>query len=56
MTIDYPEGLMPLRYRMGLSVVGQKPELVDEVVENEAHTPVKRMSIFIIAINKVVQF
>lgn len=38
-TIDYPEGLMPLRYRMGLSVVGQKPELVDEAVENECSYP-----------------
>lgn len=38
-TIDYPEGLMPLRYRMGLTVVGQKPELVDETVENERSYP-----------------
>ncbi|MEQ8383355.1 MAG: AAA family ATPase [Coleofasciculus sp. A1-SPW-01] len=38
-TIDYPEGLMPLRYRMGLTVVGQKPELVDEAVENECSYP-----------------
>ncbi len=38
-TIDYPEGLMPLRYRMGLSVVGQKLELVDEAVENERSYP-----------------
>lgn len=38
-TIDYPEGLIPLRYRMGLSVVGQKLELVDEAVENERSYP-----------------
>ncbi|MEQ9372186.1 MAG: AAA family ATPase [Coleofasciculus chthonoplastes F3-SA18-01] len=38
-TIDYPEGLMPLRYRMGLTVVGQKLELVDEAVENERSYP-----------------
>jgi predicted ATPase len=38
-TIDYPEGLMPLRYRMGFSVVGQRLELVDEAVENERSYP-----------------
>jgi predicted ATPase len=38
-TIDYSEGLMPLRYRMGFSVVGQRLELVDEAVENERSYP-----------------
>jgi predicted ATPase len=38
-TIDYPQGLMPLCYRMGFSVVGQRLELVDEAVENERSYP-----------------
>ncbi|MCL4784047.1 MAG: AAA family ATPase [Bryobacterales bacterium] len=34
-TIDYPEGVMPLRHRLQLRVVGQRAELADEVIENE---------------------
>jgi predicted ATPase len=34
-TIDYPEGIMPLRYRLCFTMVGQRLEIVDEAVENE---------------------
>ena len=34
-TVFYPEGIMPLRYRLCFTMVGQRLELVDEVVENE---------------------
>lgn len=34
-TINYPEGIMPLRQRISFTMVGQRFELVDEVVENE---------------------
>lgn len=34
-TIDYPEGVMPLRYQMSFTMNGQRLELVDESVENE---------------------
>jgi len=34
-TVYYPEGLMPLRYRICFTEVGQRFELVDEAVEGE---------------------
>ncbi|MBW2617766.1 MAG: AAA family ATPase [Deltaproteobacteria bacterium] len=34
-TIDYPDGSMPLRYKLSFGMVGQKFELIDEAVENE---------------------
>lgn len=34
-TVFYPEGIMPLRYRLCFTVVGQRLELTDEAVENE---------------------
>lgn len=34
-TVDYPDGLMPLRHRLAFTAVGQRFELTDEVVENE---------------------
>ncbi len=37
--VDYPEGVMPLRYRVGFSSSGQRLELIDEVVENELPNP-----------------
>lgn len=33
--VDYPEGVMPLRYRLGFTSSGQRLELIDEAVENE---------------------
>ena len=33
--IDYPEGRMPLRYRIDLTTVAQRLELIDETIENE---------------------
>ena len=33
--IDYPQGIMPLRYKLGFTMVNQKLEIVDEAVENE---------------------
>jgi predicted ATPase len=33
--VDYPEAVMPLRYRLGFTSSGQRLELIDEVVENE---------------------
>ncbi|MBF0529870.1 MAG: AAA family ATPase [Deltaproteobacteria bacterium] len=39
-TIDYPEGAMPLRHKLSITTAGQRLELVDEAVENirpEAH-------------------
>ncbi len=35
-TVDYPQGIVPLRYRINFTVVGQRLELLDEAVENEA--------------------
>lgn len=34
-TVYYPEGSMPLRYRLSFSTVGQRFEVTDEAVENE---------------------
>lgn len=34
-TVVYPEGVMPLRYRLSFSMVGQRLQIVDETVENE---------------------
>jgi predicted ATPase len=34
-TVEYPEGIMPLRYRLCMTLVGQRLEIVDEAVENE---------------------
>lgn len=34
-TIYYPEGIMPLRYRIQFTMSGQRFELIDEAVENE---------------------
>jgi predicted ATPase len=34
-TTYYPDGIMPLRYRLCFTKVGQRLELVDEAVENE---------------------
>jgi predicted ATPase len=33
--IDYPQGIMPLRYKLGFTMVNQRLDIVDEVVENE---------------------
>lgn len=33
-TVTYPEGILPLRYRLNFTMVGQRLELVDEAVEN----------------------
>jgi predicted ATPase len=33
--IAYPEGIMPLRYRLCMTLTGQRLEIVDEAVENE---------------------
>jgi predicted ATPase len=34
-TVGYPEGIMPLRYRLCMTLVGQRLEIADEAVENE---------------------
>jgi predicted ATPase len=34
-TVAYPEGIMPLRYRLCMTRVGQRLEIVDEAIENE---------------------
>ncbi len=33
--IDYPKGVLPLRYRVNFTRVSQRMEIVDEVIENE---------------------
>lgn len=33
--INYPEGRMPLRYRLDFTTVGQRLEIIDEAIENE---------------------
>lgn len=33
--LDYPEGVMPLRYQLAFTSEGQRLELVDEAIENE---------------------
>ncbi len=35
-TVNYPAGLMPLRYRVAFAEAGQRMELVDEAIENES--------------------
>src|SRR5262245_31481508 len=37
-TIDYPDGIMALRYRICFTMVGQRLEITDEVIENERKT------------------
>lgn len=37
-TVYYPDGLVPLRYRVSFTMSGQRLEIVDEVVENERVT------------------
>jgi predicted ATPase len=37
-TVVYPEGIMPLRYRLSMTLVGQRLEIVDEAIENEGPT------------------
>jgi predicted ATPase len=34
-TVAYPQGIMPLRYRLCMTLTGQRLEIVDEAVENE---------------------
>jgi predicted ATPase len=34
-TVEYPEGVTPLRYRMAFTAVGQRLDLVDEALGNE---------------------
>ncbi|GAB4285507.1 MAG: AAA family ATPase [Oscillatoriaceae cyanobacterium] len=34
-TIDYPEGIMPLRYKLDFTMSSERLEIVDEIVENE---------------------
>ncbi len=34
-TVSYPKGPMPLRYRLRLTAVGQRMQLVDEAIEDE---------------------
>ena len=34
-TVHYPDGIMPLRYKVSFGMVGQRFELVDEAIENE---------------------
>jgi len=34
-TVWYPDGIMPLRYRIALATAGQRMEVVDEAIENE---------------------
>lgn len=34
-TVSYPEGIMPLRYRLCMTLAGQRLEIVDEAIENE---------------------
>lgn len=38
-TVEYPKGPMPLRYHLAFAEVGQRAELTDERVENEAPLP-----------------
>jgi predicted ATPase len=33
--LNYPEGIMPLRYRINFTAVAQRLEIVDEAIENE---------------------
>nr|WP_242032753.1 AAA family ATPase [Oscillatoria sp. FACHB-1406] len=33
--LDYPDGIMPLRYRLDFTAVNQRLEIVDEAIENE---------------------
>ncbi|MDZ8108651.1 MAG: AAA family ATPase [Nostoc sp. DedQUE12a] len=33
--IDYPQGIMPLRYKLGFTMVNQRLEIVDEAIENQ---------------------
>ncbi|MGH2461045.1 MAG: AAA family ATPase, partial [Chloroflexota bacterium] len=37
-TVYYPQGIMPLRYRLSFTAVSQRLEVVDEAIENEHPT------------------
>src|ERR1700733_6732108 len=41
-TVFYPRGAMPLRHRLDFRIIGQRAELVDEVIENEHPNRVER--------------
>jgi len=45
-TVTYPEGIMPLRYRLCFSMAGQKFEIVDEAIENELPTSEQEQDVF----------
>lgn len=36
--VNYSDGIMPLRYKIGFTMVGQRMEVIDEVIENENRT------------------
>src|SRR5690242_14381937 len=44
--LDYPEGVMPLRYRLAFTAVSQRLEIVDESIENEHSDPGKPQPYF----------
>lgn len=45
-TVDYPQGIVPLRYRISLTRTGQRMELVDEAIENECVTSRDKNDVF----------
>ena len=34
-TLEYPQGVIPIRYRIDFTVAGQRLEILDEIIENE---------------------
>jgi len=44
--IDYPEGVMPLRYKFYFTTVGQRLQIVGEVIENERSGRGRREAVF----------
>ena len=45
-TVDYPDGIMPLRYKICFTSVSQRLEIVDEAVEGEHPSPGERDAYF----------
>jgi predicted ATPase len=43
---SYPDGIMPLRYKLAFDEVGQNCEIVDEVVENQEPTSPKEEDVY----------
>jgi predicted ATPase len=44
--VNYPEGIMPLRYRLQFTMASQRLEVVDEAIENERPSHTREQDVF----------